>query len=174
MIIPVSQALAIAQSYFSSILEQDDSLMISPWREAALGDPVLVHTVESKASFWIIPVERLGQALGHINISREGRVMGYAYLYQDPADLSVCPPLATRLSAEEARELAGDLLNAYSGARFSDPVFVHDGPTSRLAWMIEVRAEDELISRVFVTPGYAYERRMGDELPPPGWRGGSP
>jgi hypothetical protein len=173
MIIPVSQALAIAQSYFNSILQHDDSLMISPWREAALGDPVLVRTVESRPSFWIIPVERPGQVLGHINIGPDGRVMGYAYLYQNPANLSVCPPLATRISAEEARELANDLLKNYRGARFSTPVFVHDGPHSRLAWMIEVRVEDELVSRVFVTPGYAYERRIGEEPPPPGWRGGS-
>jgi hypothetical protein len=172
MMIPAPQAMAIAQSCFAGILLHDDSSMIGPWREAVLGDPILVRTVELKNSFWIVPVERPGQALGYISIGPDGRVMGYAYLYHNPADLSVCPALATRISAEEARELADDLLKAYGGARFSDPVFVHDGPTSRLAWMIEVRAEDELVSRVFVTPGYAYERRIGDEFPPPGWRGG--
>jgi hypothetical protein len=172
MIIPAHQALAISQSYFAGVLQHDDSSMISPWREAVLGDPILVRTVELTDSFWIVPVERPGQALGYINIGPDGQVMGYAYLYQNPADLSVCPPLATRISDEEALELADDLLKTYSGARFLDPVFVHDGLHSRLAWMIEVREEDELVSRVFVTPGYAYERRIGDKSPPPGWRGG--
>jgi hypothetical protein len=169
--IPAPQALAVARSYFASLLRHDDSSMISPWREAALGDPVLVRTVELEDSFWIVPVERRGQALGYISIGPGGQVLGHAYLYRDPNDLSACPPLATRISAKEARELADDLLKTYSGARFSDPVFVHDGPHGRLAWMIEVRVEGELVSRVFVTPGHAYERRTGDELPPPGWRG---
>jgi len=172
MKISAPRALAIAESYFYTILQYDDSSMISPWREAVLGDPLLVRTVEFEASFWIMPVERPGQALGYISIGLDGQVMGHSYLYQNPAELSVCPPLATRISAEEARELANDLLKPYSGARFSDPVFVHDGPHSRLGWMIEVRREDELFSRVFITPGYAYERRMGDEPPPPGRRGG--
>lgn len=172
MIIPAPQALAIAQSYFNRVLKLDDSSMISPWREAELGDPIMVRTMESKASFWIIPVERPGQALGYINIGSDGRVMGYAYLYENQVDLSACPPLATRISAEEARELANDLLKTYRGAKFSTPVFVHDGPHNRLAWMIEVRTENKLVSRVFVTPGYAYERRVGDEPSPPGWRGG--
>jgi len=173
MIVSASQAHAIAQSYFTDMLQYDNSPMMSPWREAVTGDPVLVRTMELKASFWIVPVERLGQALGHIDISPDGRVMGSAYLYQNPADLSSCPPLVSRISAEEARKLANDLLEPYSGARFSDPLFVHDGPHSRLAWMIEVRAEDELVSRVFITPGIVYERRVENETPPPpGWRGG--
>lgn len=163
MTISASQVMTIAKSYFYAILQYDHSAMISPWREAVLGDPVQVCNVELEASFWIVPVERPGQALGYIDISQDGRVMGSAYLYQNPADLSVCPPLATRISAEEARGLANDLLKPYRGARFSDPVFVHDGTHSRLAWMIEVRREDELVSRVFVTPGYAYEQSMGDE-----------
>lgn len=167
-----SQALAIAQSYLASALKHDDSMLI-PWQEAVFSDPVLVCTMELKASFWIVPVERHGQVYGHIDIDPDGRVLGHAYLYQNPADLSTCPPLVTRISAEEARELADDLLKTHSGAKFSDPVFVHDGPRSRLAWMIEVRTEDELVSRVFVTPGYVYERRIEDELPPPGWRGGT-
>lgn len=173
MIISVSQALSIAKSYFNSILQYDDTAMISPWREAALGDPILVRTVDSIASFWIIPVERPGRALGYISIGPDGQKMGYAYLYQNPADLSVCPPLATRIGAKEAMELAKELLHSYIGARFSPPVFVHDGPHSRLAWMIEVHMEDKLVSRVFVTPGYAYERRVGNEPSVPGLRGRS-
>ena len=169
--IPAERALTIAQTYFMGLMQHDDSSMIGPWREAVLGDPVLVRTVELEASFWIVPVERPGQALGHIDIGPGGDIWGYAYFYSNPADLSVCPPLATRISAEEAREVAADILKTYAGGEFSPPVFVHDGPHNRLAWMIEVREEDELTSRVFVTPGYAYERRLGDEPPPPGWRG---
>jgi hypothetical protein len=154
-----------------AILQHDDSPMTGPWREAAPGDPVLVRTVECRDSFWMIPVERPGKALGHIDVGPDGRVMGYAYLYQDPTDLSVCPPLATRIRAEEAQELAEDLLGAHRGATFSTPMFVHDGPHSRLAWMITVHVEGKLVSRVFVTPGTVYERRAGDQRPPSGRRG---
>ena len=171
MIIPAPKALTIARHYFNGILQHEDSLMINPWREAELGNPILVRTVESKASFWMVPVEHPGQALGYINIGPDGQVMGYAYLYENPADLFACPPLATRISAEEARELANDLLKAYKAAEFSTPVFVHDGPHSRLAWMIEIRMASKLISRVFVTPGYSYEQKTGDKPSPPGLRG---
>ena len=48
----------------------------------------------------------------------------------------------------------------------------HDAQVDWNSWhMIEVHMEDELVSRVFATPGYAYEKKIGDELPPPGWRG---
>lgn len=169
--IAAGRALTIAQTYFISLTQHDDSAMIGPWREAVLGDPVLVRTVELEKSFWIVPVERSGQTLGHIDISSDGDIWGYAFFYSNPADLSVCPPFATRISAEEAREVAADILKTYTGGEFSSPVFVHDGPHNRLAWMIEVREKDKLASRVFVTPGYAYERRLDDELPSPGMRG---
>lgn len=171
MIISAAQALVIAQRAFASALQYDHSSMISPWREGLLADPLLVRTVELNASYWIVPVQRAGQVLGTIDIGPDGRIMGSTYLYQNPADLSVCPPLATRISANEAQELAGDLLKQHDGAGFSDPVFVHDGSHNRLAWMIEVRVVDELISRVFVTPGYAYEKKVGGEFPPSGLRG---
>ena len=148
--------------------------MLKPWREAVLGDPVLVRTVELESSYWIVSVERHGQVLGYIEVGPDGHVLGYAYLYQSPDDLSPCPPLVTRLSAEEAYKQAERILNTYAGAEFADPVFVHDGPRNRLAWMIEVRMGGELVSRVFVTPGYAYERKAGEKRPPPGWRGGLP
>jgi hypothetical protein len=148
--------------------------MINPWRESALGQRLLVRTVELEGTFWMVPVERPGQALGYISVATDGRLTGHAYLYQDPADLSTCPPTVTRISATEARALGAELLQAYAGAAISDPVYVHDAPHGRLAWMIEVHTKDELITRIFVTPGYVCERKAGEPLPPPGVRGAAP
>lgn len=170
-LIPASRALAVAQTHFAGLLQQADP-MLEPWREAVLGDPLLVRTVELAPSYWIVPVERPGQVLGYIDVSMDGRVLGHAYLYRRPDDLSPCPPLVTRISAEEAHRQAESVLETYAGAECAAPIFVHDGPRNRLAWMIEVRREGELVNRVFVTPGYVYQRKAGEQPPPPGWRGG--
>ncbi len=163
----------IARTYFANILQQADA-MLKPWRDAVVGDPVLVRTVELDPSYWIVPVVRYGQVLGYIDVGPRGQVLGYAYLYRSPDDLSPCPPVVTRLSAEEAYKQAEEILSTYPDAEFTDPVFVHDGPRNRLAWMIEVRVGGELATRVFVTPGYVYQRKPEEKPPPPGWRGGLP
>ena len=51
------------------------------------------------------------------------------------------------------------------------PVWVHDGARSRVAWMFEVRSEGRIVSRVFVTPGYVYERKPEESAERPGLRG---
>lgn len=158
-IIPASRALAIACKYLADVLQLDGSAMILPWRDGLPGEPILVNTVDLKPSYWIVPVEGLGRALGYIEIGLEGTVLGHVYLYQNPTELSNCPDLATRISAEQALELAQGVLKRYADARVSHPVFVHDGARSRVAWMIEVRTKNHLISQVFVTPDYVYERK---------------
>jgi hypothetical protein len=166
----VSSIKAVARTYFVSLLQQVDP-MLEPWREAILGDPELVRTVELEPSYWVVPVVRQSQVLGYIEVSRHERVLGHAYFYQNPHDLSSCPRSVTRLSSDEAYKQAQGVLKTYSGAKFTNPMFVHDGPHNRLAWMIEVHFGDELVSRVFVTPGYVYERKAGTKPLPPGWRG---
>lgn len=158
-IIPPSRALAISRNYLADVLQLDGSAMIRPWRDGLPGEPILVNTVDREPSYWIVPVEGLGRALGYIEIGPEGTVLGHAYLYQNPNEVSNCPDLATRISAKQALELAQSVLKKYAGATVSDPLFVHDGARSRVAWMIEIRTKDRLISQVFVTPDDVYERK---------------
>jgi len=146
--------------------------MLTPWRKAVLGESVLVRTVDLEPSHWIVPVLNRSKVLGYVEVARDGRVSGHAYFYQNPQDLGVCPSVVTRITSEEAFRQAQKFLNVYVDAEFSEPVFVVNGLRNQLAWMIEVRMGGELKSRVFVTPGYVYERKLGEKPPPPGLRGG--
>lgn len=100
--IPASRALAIARKYLADVLQLDGSAMIRPWRDGLPGEPILVNTVDREPSYWIVPVEGLGRALGYIEIGPKGTVLGHIYLYQNPAELSNCPGVATRISANQA------------------------------------------------------------------------
>lgn len=162
--------MATANAYFH-LLKKEPEPMLIPWLDAKLGDPLLVRTVDLEPSHWIVPVVRRGKVLGRISVNKEGRVMGHAYFHQSSEDLSMCPSFVTRLSSEEAFHQAKQILDSYVGAEFSEPVFVLNGFRNQLAWMIKVLIGGELISRVFVTPSYVYERTVGQKPPPPGWRG---
>jgi len=45
----------------------------------------------------------------------------------------------------------------------SDPIFVHDGAKSKIAWMLKIEKNGEIISRVFLSGRYPYERRADEE-----------
>jgi hypothetical protein len=145
--------------------------MLEPWRAAGLGDPYLVRTVDLQPSYWLVPVVSNSRVLGYVEVAADGRVLGHAYLYRSVENLDACPSVVTRLTASEASREAAPILGGYAGAQLTDPVFIHDGPRNKLAWMVEVWVEDELISRVFITPGYVYEHKGGEARPPPGTRG---
>ncbi len=160
---------AIAKTYLTSLLH--DRRSAPPlWAAAKLGPAEMVYTIDLAPSYWIVPVLWQDHALGHIDVYRDGQVLGHSILCRNPDDLSTCPRVVTRITSEEAYAEAGPILKAYVAAEFSPPVFAHDGPRNRLAWMIQVHQGGALISRVFVTPGYAYERRA-DVTPPEGLRG---
>ena len=44
------------------------------------------------------------------------------------------------------------------GAAIDDPVYVHDGPPGREAWLVRVREADGPPQTLFVGPGGMYER----------------
>ncbi len=162
--------VASAQAYLAGLASWTDPLL-RPWRNAKLGDPQLVSTPELEPSFWLVPVVAEDRVLGYIETALDGTSRGHGYFYSDARDLSQCPAVVTRITSEEARKQAQPVLEAYVGGQYSEPVFVHDGPHNRLAWLIEVRKNRDLVSRVFVTPGYVYERRKGEKGPQGGRRG---
>ena len=167
--ITAKRALDTSRDYLAFIMSQMDS-MLKAWQAAIAGEPVIVHNTRRQQSFWIVPVERNGKVLGQIDIGPDGRVLGHSYLYHDPKDLSACPSSVTRISASTALKLADPQLKKYTNAKSSGPVFVHDGPRNRLAWMIEVREKGCLTSRIFVTPKYVYERKTDAPARKPGRR----
>lgn len=136
--------------------------MLYPWREAEIGEPLIVRTVDLEHSFWIVPVNLEGKVLGQIEVDKDGKILGHSYFYHSLDYQSMCPTVVTRISSEEAYLQAESIMKKYQNAEFSEPLYVHDGARSRLAWMIEVRFRDKLESRIFVTPGYVYQRKPGE------------
>jgi len=168
--ITAAEAAATAATYLAA-LSYDSDRMLRPWRSASTADPLMVRTVERKPSFWLVPVVQRDRVLGHIEIGRDGDVWGHTYFYFQPDDLNGCPAVVTRISEREAIELSKRIRACHPDADFGEPVFVHDGPRSRLAWMIGVNIDGELVSRIFATPGYAYQRDVSELPPQPGMRG---
>jgi len=50
------------------------------------------------------------------------------------------------------------------GEAAADPVFIHDGPVGKEAWLIEVMRDRVPIRWIFVTPAFIYERPAGTGL----------
>ena len=47
----------------------------APWARASVGEPVLVSTLRGEPSYWTVPVERDGRAIGFVRVSGTGQVM---------------------------------------------------------------------------------------------------
>src|SRR5512137_1704838 len=160
---------SVAKQHLTSLVQQPDR-MTEPWKHATIGNSLLVRDVSLEPSHWIAPVKRGKSVLGYIEVAPNYTVIGHAYFYTNPENLNDCPLTVTRISKEDALHLAKTTLENYADAQFSKPFFVHDNARGRLAWMIQVRKNKELVSRVFVTPGYVYERQVGVDREP-GLRG---
>ncbi len=161
---------AIAEDILASFRYLPDN-MLKPWLNATVSSPKLVYTQDLDPSHWMVPIHQDSIVLGYIDVSLQGTMMGHAYFYQDPDDLSGCPSTVTRLSREDAIQQAQTILDTFIDAEFSEPIYVFDNFRDQLAWMIEVRKHEELISRVFVTLQYVYQRDRNEEPPPKGLRG---
>ena len=137
--------------------------MTSQWRSAELGEPLLVHSSETRPVFWIIPVTLGGRVLGHLTIGLEGNLKGHSYFYSNPDDISMLPYVVTRITADEALKQAEQITRTYPGSQIEDPIYVVDEEKGWLAWLIRVKRSGRTVSNVFVQPGYVYERRAGNQ-----------
>jgi len=155
---PTCNIKEIARQYLEKIRQRNDPLL-KPWNDAAIGNPLQVFTVNLEPSFWIIPVQLNQKVIGHIEIDN-GRVTGFTLFYKNPESIQTCPKVVTRITAGEAKLEAKGILKKHINAVISEPVFVHDGPKNRLAWMFNVRYDDQIRYQVFATPGYAYQRQI--------------
>jgi hypothetical protein len=136
-------------------LARQDALFAS-WAEAVVGEPVLVHDIAGAPSYWLVPIERVDRAIGFVRVNMDGRASAAGALYRDPERLDEAPQVVTGITADEARERAAS--EAAPGAVIDDPVYVHDGPPGREAWLVRVRAADGTTRALFVGPGGVYER----------------
>lgn len=143
-----------AEERAQAIAMQD--ALFEPWARSTVGEPVLVRAVTGEPSYWLVPVELGDRAIGFVRVTTEGKAVASGALYRDPARLNGAPPVVTGITAAEARARVADVLGA--GAVAGDPMFVHDGPPGREAWLIGVREPDGATRLIFVTAAGWYER----------------
>jgi hypothetical protein len=138
--------------------------LFEPWVRSSVGEPVLVRAVTGEPSYWLVPVELDDRAIGFVRVTTEGKAVASGALYRDPTRLNGAPPVVTGITAAEARERVADALGA--GAVAGEPVYVHDGPPGREAWLIRVREPDGATRLLFVTAAGWYERSPDAAAPP--------
>lgn len=126
------------------------------WARSTVGEPVLVRTVTGDPSYWVVPIEFEERAIGFVRVTREGKAVAAGALYREPGRPETAPAAVTGITADDARERAADVLE--DDVVVGDPVYVHDGPPGREAWLISARARDGATRRLFVTAGGCYER----------------
>jgi hypothetical protein len=135
--------------------------VFAPWTDASAGEPVVVHTVRGEASYWLVPVVIKERVAGFVRVNADGQVAAVGAYYRDPKQIAASPAVVTRITASEAAALAAKRVNRARGETAAQPVYVHDGPPGREAWMIEVSRAGRPTRWLFVTPGAVYERRAG-------------
>ncbi|MDY7019160.1 MAG: hypothetical protein SU899_03700 [Chloroflexota bacterium] len=99
-----------------------------------------------------------------MRVLETGRVAAIGAFYQDPRQIKFCPITVTGIAAEEAICRAEERIHPEQGEVASDPVFIHDGPQGREAWLIEVMKEGRSHRWIFVTQAFVYERLAGEQL----------
>ena len=129
--------------------------LFAPWVDASVGDPVLVRTIDGRASYWLVSVEREGRAIGFVRVSLAGKVAAAGVRYRDPRRLETAPTLVTGIDASEAAARAEAAVPG--GDTVGEAIYVHDGPPGREAWMVRLRDASGAPRMVFVTPGGTYE-----------------
>lgn len=131
--------------------------LFAPWVDASLGEPILVRTTTLAPSYWLVPVEAGERALGFVRVSPEGRAIAVGALYRDPAQLESAPSVVTGITAAEARS-RGE--SAAAGTAVGDPVYVHDGPPGREAWMVSVQGRAGDTRTFFINASGLYEHAI--------------
>jgi hypothetical protein len=122
------------------------------WASASTGAPIVVATVGGEPSYWVVPVEAQGRAIGFVRVGGDGSVAAAGALYRDPTRLDACPAVVTGLTAADARRATA----REAGVREEDvgpPVYVHDGPPGREAWLTRVRTGGDVRSFLVTTGG---------------------
>jgi len=163
MLISADQALEIASEEIRHFLVREDP-MFAPWSDASLGQPVLVKDVFKNPSYWLVPVLIQEQVAGFVRILGTGRVAAIGSFYKDPKQIEVCPAIVTGIDSIEASRRAEERIRPEQGDVASEPVFVHDGPPGREAWLIEILKDGKTSRWIFVTPAFVYERLAGELL----------
>lgn len=160
---PTEAAVRNAAEQRASAIANRDPLFTA-WAKASIGKPCLVRTVEGQPSYWSVPVEFESRTIGFVRVTQGGKAVAAGVLYRDPTKLETAPRTVTGISSEEALRCISDEVG--SDDVVGHPIYVHDGPPGREAWMIPVSQHDGSARILFVTSSGWYER-SSDELSEP-------
>lgn len=138
--------------------------LFAPWRAASTGEPVLVYNLWKQPSYWLVPVVSGGRVIGFIRLLDTGAVSALGAYYRDPGQLENCPGLVTGIDAAEAAREVVARWAVDQGETALEPIYVHDGPPGREAWLVEILRDGRPVRWIFVTPAFVYERPAGSEL----------
>jgi hypothetical protein len=138
--------------------------LFAPWLGASIGEPMLVRNVSGAASYWLVPVVLGGRVVGFARVLPSGVVAAFGAFYRRVSEIAHCPLVVTRIDADEAARLAATRIDAARDEEAAAPVYVHDGPPGREAWMVGVLRHGQFVRHVFVTPGSVYERPLADRF----------
>ena len=138
--------------------------LFAPWRSASLGEPVLVSDLWKQPTYWLVPVELGGRAIGYVRVLGTGRVGAMGVYYRNPAQLETAPATVTGIDSVEAARQAAIRIDPTRGETARPPIYVHDGPPGREAWLVEVVQDRRPVRWLFITQGGVYERPAGSTL----------
>jgi hypothetical protein len=151
---------AVASAALGGPVVQVDP-QFTAFASASIGEPVLVHDLSRRPSYWLAPVRLQERVVGFVRVLFDGRVVAVGSLCRDLARLQDCPEVVTGIAEDEAARRAGAHRNAAGGEVARPPVYVHDGPPGREAWLVAVAAPDGPGRWIFVTRYGMYERPAG-------------
>jgi hypothetical protein len=160
-VIDAAEARRIAQRELSTLIQGDDA-QFAPLRDAIIGDPVLVHTVFGEPSYWMAPACIAGHVAGFVRVLGSGRVASVGTFCTSPSHLASCPAVVTGIDRAEAARRAAAQIRTEAGDVALEPVYVHDGPYGREAWLVAVRRHNQAHRWIFVTPAFTYQRPSGE------------
>jgi len=132
--------------------------------KAIVGTPIMVNNVKKQPSYWLVPLLRLNKIIGFVRVLLNGKVVHIGTFYQHLTNSEYVPTVITGIHASEASKLAAERIQQDYGVRACEPVFVHDGPIGREAWLVEIIKDSKPIRWIFVTKAFIYERDAGKLL----------
>ena len=132
------------------------------FQSASLGEPVIVRTVSGDPSYWLVPIQQQGQVGGFARVMQNGTVSAIGRFGGGPEYPHAWPTTVTGIDVKEAARRAKEKIA--EGEKASEPIFVHDGPPGREAWLVTTFIAGTAARWIFVTPGFTYERRAGEPL----------
>jgi len=161
--VSADEALEIAEAQVQELLNFGDPLFIR-WSKSQLCDPVLVHDVFRHPSYWLVPLQTDDHVVGFVRVSGSGIVLATGTFCRDFKNLSTCPKVATGISLEEVIRIVHEEIKFGPHESAGAPIFVHDGPVGREAWLVSTVRSGKPERWIFITQGGIYQRQAGITL----------